>query len=242
AWPSSRGLLLRRVGGDIGSAQINRVPARDKGQPPLLDFSGAVTPSDVCSYGRCPFPGAQTKMEVGTATAGVTVSAVHLRDPLAAIGQVDRRDRADGGGTASMEQSQAKKGARLWRFVLEEIGRPPLVRAGEIQAAIAIHVGNGKAAADHRFGQPEERRDVVVAPVGAPGEKRIRVAPAQIGARPEVGPEARIVDDLIVARAERLKFWPTIDFPPDESARLYRFGHAVVVEIRQTRIPRKTAA
>ena len=82
----------------------------------------------------------------------------------------------------------------------------------------------------------------MIAPIGAAHEERIPIVSAQIGAGPEAGPEARIVDDLVVAGAERLQFGPAIDFPFDKPAGLHGFEHAVVVEISQARFPGETAA
>src|SRR5262249_23286440 len=119
-------------------------------------------------------------------------------------------------------------------FVLEEVRWPPLIRRYKIQPPVAVNVGNGNASTDHGFRKAKQRPDVVIPSVGTAHEERITVTPAQIRSGSEAGPEARIVDDLVVARAERLQFGPPIYFSLDEPAGLDCFQHAVVIEIRQT--------
>ena len=50
------------------------------------------------------------------------------------------------------------------------------------------------------------------------------------------------MDDAVVARAERLKFGPAIDFSLDEPDGLNRLEHAAVVEIGEAAIPAPAAA
>src|SRR3954468_8037783 len=181
-------------------------------------------------------------MNLRAATPRVSTPAIDLRHQLPAIRQFQRYPGPAGWRSFSAYQPQAEKSSRMRRFVPEEIRGTPLVGADEVQSAIAIDVRDGDASRHHRLGQPELRGDVVVSAIRAAHKKRIPVGSAQICSRPKAGPKARVMDDLVVAGSQGLQFGPAIDFAFDESASLHRFQHAVIVEIREARVPAEAAA
>src|SRR5678815_1343630 len=172
----------------------------------------------------------------------MSAAAIDLRNQPSAIAQIHRGDCAYGRRALSLEKAQTKKGGRLGRFVPKEVRGTPLVGAHKIQSSIAINIGDRDASTNHRFGQSNKRSNVVVSSISAAHEERIRVMPTQIRTRSEAGPEARIVDDLVVTRAERLQLGPAIDFALNEPARLNCFQHAVIIKIGETCVPGKAAA
>src|SRR5690349_9536101 len=57
----------------------------------------------------------------------------------------------------------------------------------------------------------------------------------------QAGPTTRISQQLIVADYDLVQFGPTIDAAFEETRRLQRLEHAVVVEISEPRVPTPTA-
>src|SRR6185503_9008478 len=145
-------------------------------------------------------------------------ATVDLRQELVAIGQRHSRHGADGGRAVWMNQAQSKERAGIRRLVFEKVRWSPLVCCHEIQPAIVIDVSDGDSARQQWFGQTQLCGNIVVLPVRTTDEKRIAIMPAEVCAQLKRGPEARIVDDLIVAGAERLQFRPAIDLSFDKSA------------------------
>src|SRR5262245_39239662 len=172
----------------------------------------------------------------------MSVPSVDLRDQPSPIRQPHSDSRPYGRRAVPLKKPQTEKSADVRRFVPEKIRGLPLVGAHKIQPAIAVNVGNCNASADHRVSQTQNRSNVMIATITAADEERVPVVSAQIRARSKVRPETRIVDDLVVARAQRLQFGPAIDCSPDKPTGLDRFKHAVIVEISQPRVPAETAA
>src|SRR4030095_8496946 len=153
-----------------------------------------------------------------------------------------------GGNTLSLrvadrkQQMQSEKRAGLGRFVVEEVGWSPLIGESEVKSAVAICVRCRDAAAHHWFLQANQRADVVIAPVVAVHKKRIEIVAAEVGAGLEIRPELWVVHDLIVAGAKGLEFGPAVDGALEKSHGLDHFEHAIVVEVRQLRVPTPAAA
>src|ERR1043166_3804770 len=218
------------------------MPARSQFLGARMNLSLAISPLDLHFQGFRRVNRTQTKMDLWAAAPGMSGAAIDLPHQFAAIGEVHFCDRANGWRAIGMHQSQAKKSARFGRLILEEVRRPPLVGGHEIQPPIPIHISNGNPSRDQRLIEAKERSNVVIAPINTAHEKRIAVVSTQIRTGTEAGPEARIMNNLIVARAQGLQFGPAIDCSFDKSAGLHGFQHAIVVKIRQTRFPGKTAA
>src|SRR5215467_9446524 len=121
-----------------------------------------------------------------------------------------------------MPQAQAKKLACTGRLVLKKIRWSPLVGGDKIQPSITVNIGDSNSAADQRFNHAELRGDVVVPPVGPPHEEGIAIMATKVGSRFEAGPQARVVNDLVVTGPERLKFGPAINCAFNKPTGLHR--------------------
>ena len=225
-----------------------------------LHFSGGVPPANRHRKIDVRVDITEADVNVGAALARVAAAAIDQGDAFAPIGQMHGDHCAYRRPGAQTALSMTIGHGRLFSHVISEqdveaeelSGRrcvivieerwSELVRDHKVEPAIAIDVGGRDAAADHWFGEAELRGDVVEASVVAPDEEWIAIVSAEVRAGLEVWPEARVMNDLIVARAERLEFGPAVDFSFDETHGLDRFEHAVVVEVREPRVPAPTAA
>src|SRR5262249_18016007 len=108
---------------------------------------------------------------------------------------------------------------------------------GVIEPAISIHIRDRDPASHHRFPEPDLISDVLEPAAAVAHEKRLRVVAADVVSGLEARPETRVGHELVVGRAERLQFRPAADLPLDETGGLDGLGKAVVIEIREARIP-----
>src|SRR5690349_7766180 len=101
------------------------MPSRLQLQRASLNFSAPIAPANLRRHVLRFFPGPQTKMDVGTATAGVSIATVDLGNQFSVLAEFHPGHGTDGRRTAGMMQAQSKKRSRSGRLVFKEIRRAP---------------------------------------------------------------------------------------------------------------------
>src|SRR5438876_11168641 len=235
----------------VWGMKLDNVPASLQLQSGFLDITTGVAPFQLDWHAATFGDVAQANVDIGTTAARVAAAAIDLRDQFMAVWQAHGGGGAEGrpawGVAARMagafgqgswllscdweQQVQSEESSGVRRFIVEKEGGLPLVGENEIEAAVAIDIGQSNAFADHRFGEPDFGSDVIVPPIGGADKERIRIVAAQVSAGFEVGPESWIVNDAIVTGAQGLQLGPAINVAFDKANGLDGFKHTVVVEI-----------
>src|SRR5262249_9125255 len=112
----------------------------------------------------------------------------------------------------------------------------------EVEPAVAVDVRERDPARDLRLAEADLAREVVVAPVAGAHKERIRRVPGEIVPGEELVPARGIPQELVVPHRDLVQLRTAVDGPLQEAQRLDRRGNAVVVEVREPRVPGPAAA